>query len=516
MAKQRHSTPELPAPRPKLTPEQEARQAAENGFRQFDRLRQLIRDGISRYEEGKFQLRISTLTELAKLAVEGTVDAPGHLRRGPVKIEGSRHIPPDADRVMHYLEEMSEYVNSNFDRSAWHLAAYVMWRLNWIHPFEDGNGRTARAVAYLLLCVRSKFELPGTTTVPELIAQDKEPYYQALEAADQASIKDPSVVDVSHMERLLRDLLIRQLDAAAGGSPRTPQIEIGPDKSPEPSIPPVKIGIMTIRQDEEAAILKRIASTTTLTGPRTTRKYHIGTVGHWQVAVCRQLLPGNVASAGVVRDLLEDFQLEWILLVGIAGALPTDDYSLGDVVVSSHIYDFCIEARLAGSEEFAVRGGPLNPKAASVVGSLSGRRDLPDWSSSRALGMARLGVGVDAIDERLYGSKKWQQKVRCSLSKNFANPRDPVLWVGPVGSSDKLVKNTELAKRWKTDHRDMAAVEMEAAGAYSAAHDKGAKLIVIRGISDVVGFVRDDNWTKFACETAAAFTHALLQSPALV
>ena len=87
MAKQRHSSVAVQAPRPKLTPEQEARQAAENGFRQFDRLRQLIREGVNRYEKGCFELRISTLMELAKLAVEGTVDAPGHLRRGQIKIE---------------------------------------------------------------------------------------------------------------------------------------------------------------------------------------------------------------------------------------------------------------------------------------------------------------------------------------------------------------------------------------------------------------------------------------------
>jgi hypothetical protein len=28
------------------------------------------------------------------------------------------------------------------------LAAYGLWRLNWIHPFVEGNGRTARAVCY--------------------------------------------------------------------------------------------------------------------------------------------------------------------------------------------------------------------------------------------------------------------------------------------------------------------------------------------------------------------------------
>ncbi|MBL8221394.1 MAG: Fic family protein, partial [Bryobacterales bacterium] len=28
----------------------------------------------------------------------------------------------------------------------------VMWRLNWIHPFFGGNGRTARSASYLVLC----------------------------------------------------------------------------------------------------------------------------------------------------------------------------------------------------------------------------------------------------------------------------------------------------------------------------------------------------------------------------
>jgi nucleoside phosphorylase len=34
--------------------------------------------------------------------------------------------------------------------------------------------------------------------------------------------------------------------------------------------------------------------------------------------------------------------------------------------------------------------------------------------------------------------------------------------------------------------------------------------LAIRGISDVVGFTRDHDWTTYACEAAAAFTRALL------
>lgn len=66
------------------------------------------------------------------------------------------------------------------------LPAYVLWRLNWIHPFIEGNGRTARAACYLLICLRQRRLLPGKKIVPERIQEDRQPYYAALEAADRA------------------------------------------------------------------------------------------------------------------------------------------------------------------------------------------------------------------------------------------------------------------------------------------------------------------------------------------
>ena len=41
------------------------------------------------------------------------------------------------------------------------LAAYALWRLNWIHPFVEGNGRTARAACYYLICMKAGRLLPG-------------------------------------------------------------------------------------------------------------------------------------------------------------------------------------------------------------------------------------------------------------------------------------------------------------------------------------------------------------------
>jgi Fic family protein len=85
-----------------------------------------------------------------------------------------------------------------------------MWRLNWIHPFVDGNGRTTRTTSFFVLCVRLGYRVPGSPTIPEQIAKDKKPYYAALEQADAAYTSDKKV-DISAMETLLGALLANQL-----------------------------------------------------------------------------------------------------------------------------------------------------------------------------------------------------------------------------------------------------------------------------------------------------------------
>ena len=89
------------------------------------------------------------------------------------------------------------------------LAAYALWRLNWIHPFVEGNGRTARAACYYLICMKAGRMLPGRKIVPERIREDRQPYYAALKAADQAW--DEGQYDVSQLAAYLSDLLKAQL-----------------------------------------------------------------------------------------------------------------------------------------------------------------------------------------------------------------------------------------------------------------------------------------------------------------
>jgi Fic family protein len=121
--------------------------------------------------------------------------------------------PPERKQI--YLGVTAPTRNSeeaeNFsEKSAIHLAAYVMWRVNWVHPFDDGNGRTARAASYLVLCVKLGYRLPGKKSLIDLIVGSKPPYWAALEAAD-AAWADNNRIDVGELERLLENLLGAQL-----------------------------------------------------------------------------------------------------------------------------------------------------------------------------------------------------------------------------------------------------------------------------------------------------------------
>ena len=119
-------------------------------------------------------------------------------------------MPPRHVEVPDFVAEMCEYVNQHWsDKGAIHLAAYLLWRINWIHPFADGNGRTARVVSYMVLSIKLGSLLPGTPTIPDQIADDKSPYYEALEKSDE-SWKFKRIA-VSEMEAMLENMHAQQL-----------------------------------------------------------------------------------------------------------------------------------------------------------------------------------------------------------------------------------------------------------------------------------------------------------------
>lgn len=199
-----------------------AEQEARNALLQWERVEELVLAGL--YGDRPFKFRPSLLLDLNRKAIDGINAYAGNFRPAGVRIGKSSHQPPEAYLVPSSVDDMCDYVNDNWaDKTAIHLAAYVLWRINWIHPFADGNGRTARAASYVVMCVHSKLHLPGANTIPEQIVETREEYYDALEKADNLHASDKSANPVSELENILKRMLASQLlssySAAAGERP---------------------------------------------------------------------------------------------------------------------------------------------------------------------------------------------------------------------------------------------------------------------------------------------------------
>lgn len=192
-------------------PLERAKAEAANGLLQYDAAMAIISDALSAIENGnRWRLRPSHITGLQRFALQGISSFAGNFRPSAVEIEKSMHEPPAAHLVHGLVEDLCDYVNSNWSKEPLHLAAFILWRLNWIHPFDDGNGRTSRIVAYSVLCIRLGNNLAGAPTIPELITRRRAAYFAALDAADLA-LRETGNFDVRQMQSLLASLLAEQL-----------------------------------------------------------------------------------------------------------------------------------------------------------------------------------------------------------------------------------------------------------------------------------------------------------------
>ena len=110
---------------------------------------EMIRDLVQQ----KTELASFSLMTLHSLVLRGIdKENGGRLRKVPVMISGSQHTPPQPWQLDKLMEDYFHFYNDHKD--SLHpilLAAELHEQLVTIHPFIDGNGRTARLVMNLVL-----------------------------------------------------------------------------------------------------------------------------------------------------------------------------------------------------------------------------------------------------------------------------------------------------------------------------------------------------------------------------
>jgi Fic family protein len=144
-----------------------------NGKEAFDLLKQY-----------KGKLNIKFIEDINRILTKNTgVTYPGRIRFFPVKIEGTDFIPPDEADVPKLIDEMIEFYYNNKNKlHPFVMACLIHAKFVEIHPFEDGNGRTGRA---LMNWVLIKAEYPKMY-VP---VSQRQKYYESIDIHNKKDYK---------------------------------------------------------------------------------------------------------------------------------------------------------------------------------------------------------------------------------------------------------------------------------------------------------------------------------------
>jgi Fic family protein len=140
---------------------------------------------IQKFVEKKEELNVQFIKQLHKIILKNIDDyQAGKYRKTNVRILGAVHIPPDATKIERLMDEfLIWYYTNKYKISVPELAAWVQYKLVWIHPFIDGNGRTARLLMNLVL-------LQNGYPPAVILNLDRQKYYRVLRQADMDKPKD--------------------------------------------------------------------------------------------------------------------------------------------------------------------------------------------------------------------------------------------------------------------------------------------------------------------------------------
>jgi fido (protein-threonine AMPylation protein) len=123
--------------------------------------------------------------------------------------------PPPHEEVQGHMDRFFDEITERWRKaSPVEMGAFTLWLINWVHPFKNGNGRSARAFCYACVSLRMGFVLPGAPTIIDLIMQDqnRQEYEVALRAGD-AGFKASGEPDLGPMNAFIERLLVEQLES---------------------------------------------------------------------------------------------------------------------------------------------------------------------------------------------------------------------------------------------------------------------------------------------------------------
>src|SRR3990167_9585013 len=220
----------------------------------------------------------------------------------------------------------------------------------------------------------------------------------------------------------------------------------------------MKIGIMGAMPQEVDSILSHMTDVNSI--ERGSRTYHVGKINSHDVVLVFSRW-GKVASATTATSLITEFKIDQLIFTGVAGA-SIPDLNIGDVVISSQLYQHDMDAR------------PLMP-----------RHEIPLTGITFFRADAALMRRAQSATRGLLATLS--QKISAEELETF-NITAPKCVFGTIATCDQFIGDVArtgalLAERPEIEETT-EAVEMEGAAVAQVCADHNVPFVVIRTISD--------------------------------
>ena len=120
-----------------------------------------------------------TIRQVHRLLLDKILEHPGEYRTGMIKVPGAHFTPPKSTEIPRLVQGLTDWLHRNpMEYTPVELAARFMYGLLVIHPFHDGNGRTARILMNIILMQH------GYPVLTNISYRDRKRYLEALREAD--------------------------------------------------------------------------------------------------------------------------------------------------------------------------------------------------------------------------------------------------------------------------------------------------------------------------------------------
>lgn len=152
-------------------------------------------DFISKYLGKEDPITEGLIREMHKVLVKGVRGNqadPGNYRKVQNYVVNSRtkeviYTPPPPSEVPHLMREFVEWLNTTEDLSPILTAGISQFQFVHIHPFLDGNGRTARILSTLIL-YKTGYDFKRLFTISEYYDKNRPAYYKAIQSVRQSNM----------------------------------------------------------------------------------------------------------------------------------------------------------------------------------------------------------------------------------------------------------------------------------------------------------------------------------------